>query len=705
MSDGDGQKALAPAEVLKASVQEVGEVNAPILLRIAGIAEEITAWWSYQRDIELRAFWRTEPILASAIYTVMSRQAAFTWTLDGPPRAVKRAHDILSYSDLGQGWVSLIEKGTEEICTQDNGWFLEIIRPKGAGPEQAPIGIAHLDSSACRRTGDPEIPVVYTDRKGVKHALKWYQVIMLAEMPSPIQTMNGVGFCAVSRVLKAAQILRDIATYKAEKVSSKVNRAIYLIQGIRTSVIRDGLKEAEEEETNKAFARFVMPKIIGSLDPSVPVNVHTLDMASLPDGFDEETTLRWYIAQLAMGFGTDYQEFAPMPGQKLGTGAQAEVMAQKARGKGSALFRKRLEFAINQYILPQSVDFKFVVVDPEEEADKARVARERAEERKIRIDSGEINVAEARQLALDAGDLPPEMMERDITEETQARDVEGAPEERERPREGETEAPKEGGEEASAKAKKALHPADEITDGFADALATWLGKWGRRISQLLWKEYQSRPKGIRRWLGHKQASILDDAEFWEEMAEDGYGLTLKFINEAAYAGLAAGEETLLKIGIVVDFDLVNPFVVEMILEHAFDAVKIAGARSFVESTRLQLRRLMASLYGKPPISGEGFLAALEHLFGKTRAEMIAVTEITSAYADAGMLAASIMGKELGLRMGYEVLTAADDLVCTICVEAAAASTKKPYPIDDEEHKPALHPRCRCDWSPVVLGEL
>jgi len=208
---------------------------------------------------------------------------------------------------------------------------------------------------------------------------------------------------------------------------------------------------------------------------------------------------------------------------------------------------------------------------------------------------------------------------------------------------------------------------------------------------------------LRALFGQKQAGLLDDEELWQQMVDDGYAVAFPFINEAGYAGLAAGEEMLLNIGIVVDFDTVNPYVAESILRNAFDLVSIDGPQSIVASTRAQLRRLMATLYTQPDLSGKGFVAALEHLFGRTRAEMIAVTEMTSAYADAGLEAARIMGQELGLRMGYEVLTAEDADVCTtICIPAAEGG---PYPIEDEEHKPALHPRCRCDWSPVVLGEI
>lgn len=246
------------------------------------------------------------------------------------------------------------------------------------------------------------------------------------------------------------------------------------------------------------------------------------------------------------------------------------------------------------------------------------------------------------------------------------------------------------------------HPLDRTIRPFADALEEWLGKWGRRLTQVLWKEYQNRPRGFRRFLGSKQASVLDDEELWREIVDSGYGLVFPFINEAGYIGLAASEEMLLNIGVAVDFDLVNPVIAELALRNTFDLVRIDGPMSFVASTRAQLRRLMARMYAMPDLTPDGFMAALEHLFGRGRAEMIAVTEMTNIYADAGLETAKIMGRELGLRMGYEVLTVGDPDVCGLCQEVAAGG---PYPIEDEEHKPALHPRCRCDWKPIVLGEL
>lgn len=183
------------------------------------------------------------------------------------------------------------------------------------------------------------------------------------------------------------------------------------------------------------------------------------------------------------------------------------------------------------------------------------------------------------------------------------------------------------------------------------------------------------------------------------MADDGYEVAFTHINEAGQAGLAASEQAHLKMGIVLDYEAVNPEISQMVLRNAFRLVRVDGPESIVYATRDQLRRLMATLWTQPDLSGEGFLSALEHLFGRTRAEAIAITEMTTAYADAGLEAARVMGRELGLTMGYEVLTANDQDVCEVCQEAAAEG---PYPIDDLSHKPSLHPRCRCDLTPVVL---
>src|SRR3990170_4702742 len=83
------------------------------------------------------------------------------------------------------------------------------------------IGIAHLDAGHCMRTSDPEYPVIYTDRNGALHKLGWWQIIPLVEMPSTIEELNGIGYCALTRILRAAQILRNISVYEDEKIGGR----------------------------------------------------------------------------------------------------------------------------------------------------------------------------------------------------------------------------------------------------------------------------------------------------------------------------------------------------------------------------------------------------------------------------------------------------------------------------------------------------
>jgi hypothetical protein len=96
---------------------------------LAQAADECPPWWSPARDVYFRRFWPSEPFLAGAIYSISARNAAYQFELIGPDRQVKRAQRMLAESDLGRGWYSLIMKASLDLLTQDNGAFMEVIRP------------------------------------------------------------------------------------------------------------------------------------------------------------------------------------------------------------------------------------------------------------------------------------------------------------------------------------------------------------------------------------------------------------------------------------------------------------------------------------------------------------------------------------------------------------------------------------------------
>lgn len=286
-------------------------------------------------------------------------------------------------------------------------------------PLDLPIGIAHLDSQHAIRTGNPEYPIIYTDLSGKDHKLSMYQVVTLEEMPSPRKNMNNVQVCAVSRSLRLAQTLRDMLIYKQEKVSGRFARAIHLTNA-DADAIEDAVKQANANADNRNLMRYSQPIIAAVLDPNAKPVVETIELASLPDGFDEETAMRWYIAGLALDLGVDYGFLAPLPGNRLGTSTQAEAAERQAKGKSSRLFLNKLEHVFNfSGILPRNVTIKFAVPDPYEESERDRALARRARSISTLIQAGVITPEIARQMLLDWHDLSPDYLallgEEDLT--------------------------------------------------------------------------------------------------------------------------------------------------------------------------------------------------------------------------------------------------------------------------------------------------
>lgn len=420
-----------PQTVIDRSVVDVPEpTTAPtsptaLLWFVGQAADEFMPWGTQPkvRDRQLRAFWPNESYFASALGVVASRNAAFSWQVSGPPRLSQQVQDILENANMGEGWVDFITKVSVDLYTQDSGAFIEVVRATDS-PDALVIGLNHLDASRCWHTGSPSAPVLYQDRKGLYHLLKWYQVVTLSELPAPVEGLYGIQVCALSRLLRAAQIIKNISIYTAEKTGGQNNRAIHLLAGITGSQIEDALTQQKAALGSAGYSRYIQPLIVASVDPKANIDVKTLELATLPDGWDQEVTWKHYISIIAMAFLEDFQTFAPLPGGGLGTSAQSQILHLKSRGKGPALFMKLVTHALNFKILSKAVEFKFLEQDAEQEKVEAEIQKLRAETRKLRIESGELLPAEARQLATDVGDLPQELLEAGgVTDATQQETV------------------------------------------------------------------------------------------------------------------------------------------------------------------------------------------------------------------------------------------------------------------------------------------
>lgn len=369
----------------------------------------------HARDRQLAAFWKTEPFLASTINSIVMARASLTWELTGPPKSVAAVRKVLRRSDFGHGWQSFIAKIALELLTADNGAFIEVVRAKprpGRKPETGVVlGLNHLPSAMCYRTGNPNTPVIYVDANGVNHKLKWYQVATLSEIPIPNSENKNIQLSFVSRVLKMAETMRSVAIYQNEKITGQFGKAIHVVSGVSQNDIENIQKKGKLNAQAQGNIAYMSPLILSTLDPSSTVSKVTLELASLPDKFNYNEMLVWYITLLALASGSDYMDLAPLPGKGLGTAAQSDSLAQKSRVKGILLFMKLIENALETTrVLPPNVGFKYSNTDAQAEKETATIKNQRAKTREIQIKTGEITPEIARQIAVDDGDLKQEYL-------------------------------------------------------------------------------------------------------------------------------------------------------------------------------------------------------------------------------------------------------------------------------------------------------
>lgn len=373
-----------PDDALRQSVQVAPPPNNVtgnliLTLDLASAADTIPQWGRViSRDKRLREFWPTETLLAGTVAEMALKNSSYAWEIRHPADSIAQAlTEMLNSSIAGDsfGWIPFMQRFSEDLYTQDNGAFIELIRDEGADAnssfkaERAPvIGIANLDAGRCQRTGNPEYPVIYTDRTSQQHKLAWYQVIPMSDFPSSMETMNGVGYCAVTRCLRYSQIMRSIFVFKDEKISGRRFKSIHIVSGVSRTDLDTAKQRGREEADNEGNMRYIDPVILASLDPEKPVSTVTIDLASLPEGFDFDQEMRWYVTDLSLGFNTDYQTIAPLASGNIGSSSQSQILHRKSSGKSPV--RKLFEAFANYGVLVRNS--KIILQDQNEEEELER---------------------------------------------------------------------------------------------------------------------------------------------------------------------------------------------------------------------------------------------------------------------------------------------------------------------------------------------
>ena len=165
--------------------------------------------------------------------------------------------------------------------------------------------------------------------------------------------------------------------------------------------------------------------------------------------------------------------------------------------------------------------------------------------------------------------------------------------------------------------------------------------------------------------------------------------------ESVDLGVRIGVRQLESIGMGFDWTLANTAARDWANQYVGELIG-----RIEETTRNQVRQAVAAWVdnGEPL---EALIRELEPTFGRARAELIASTEVTRAYAE-GTQAAY---REAGVVSRMRWRTATDELVCPVCgaLNGVEAQIGEGFvnPQNQRLYTPPAHPRCRCWIVPVV----
>lgn len=417
---------VEPQTIVTQSPQGTNPFDVPpglSMFYLAGSGDGIQPWGlaPTYRDRQLRAFLPTETFTMGAIGTIVATNMGLDWIVEGPPKLVGQSTDMLHNAQFGEGLAVWTGKMSTDYYTQDKGAFTEFVRDFDT-PLAPVVGMNHLDAARCWHTGNREVPVLYQDRLGKWHGLKWYQVATLREMPAPHEMYYGLQYSALTRILQVCQLLRNIFTLHLEQTSGRHTRKVIIIGGVNKNEIETAIKDAQMEADIAGSTRYMIPVIVTALDPEHAVTKQEIALADLPEDWAGhlDDYMKWFMVAMSMGLLRDYQDFAPMPGGGLGQGQQSQVLHDKARGKGSQIWQKSTANMINMRgLLPRNCVFKYDEADLGEEETRAQILDTTAAALQSLINSGTFDPDGARELMLKA-----KLIDQDFFDRMQDRAVE-----------------------------------------------------------------------------------------------------------------------------------------------------------------------------------------------------------------------------------------------------------------------------------------
>lgn len=345
------------------------------------------------RDKDLRMFALIAPLILNGEAILTKKVQALQWTIEGGRNLAQKWQKRLNNFENGDGWDYFIARWIRSYSESDKPAYVELIRAfpswavgddfqltprgqnaleKGKDAAWEIVDARVMDPVQCNPTTSSEFPLAYRNpHTGLKFFLRPYQFMSLIDQPGVDDKFPGLGVCAVSRAVWAAQEDRMVIRFAMEKMSENPGAGLGIINA-NIDGLRTALEEAKAEREARGVVYYKGVIFIPMLNPTGTQTLEFLSFADLPDGFNRSETYNIMKEVVATAFGLDLLEFGSIPG-RLGTATQAKIAAAKGRTRSMGSIMQGIERSFRYKLLPEAVSFNIKKHDQEEEMQRATI--------------------------------------------------------------------------------------------------------------------------------------------------------------------------------------------------------------------------------------------------------------------------------------------------------------------------------------------
>ncbi|MHA2065737.1 MAG: hypothetical protein ACXABY_15275, partial [Candidatus Thorarchaeota archaeon] len=228
------------------------------------------------RDIYLAESWKNEPMIAGAFSTWVEKAQTTNWKVSGGRNNARLYANLFADADgswgLHQGWCA-----GDELYT-DKGSMEELGRVTARSTTGRVMGLSHLDSTRMVRLGKPGQTWRYYPELGKPVNIPDENIIQIMSQPQGRDRFRGYGYCAMSRLYDAKQLMLGYLTYFRQEIGDIPPELAVIINGLPASAVEDSLTKYKFDREGKGNS--IYPKIwwLGNDDPSsqVSMSIHSL---------------------------------------------------------------------------------------------------------------------------------------------------------------------------------------------------------------------------------------------------------------------------------------------------------------------------------------------------------------------------------------------------------------------------------------------